>query len=61
MNHASRSVMDSAEDLKAAEDALKALLDMEAPPEAELKEAAAALKASIEKMKQAAAFIKVKE
>jgi len=61
LNHASRSVMDSAEDLKAAEDALKALLDMEAPPEAELKEAAGALKASIEKMKKAVSFIKVKE
>jgi len=61
LNHTSRSVMDSAEDLKAAEDALKALLDMEAPPEAELKEAAAALKTSIEKMKKAVSFIKVKE
>lgn len=61
LNHASRSMMDSAEELKAAEGALKTLLDMESPPEAELKKTIAALRASVEKVNKAVSFIKVKE
>lgn len=61
LNHASRSVMDSAEELRAGEAALRSLLDMDAPPEAELKDAIAALRAAIEKMSRAVSIIRVKE
>lgn len=61
LNHTSRSVMDSAEELKIAEDALRSLLDMDDPPEAGLKDAVAALRASIEKMIRTISTIKVKE
>ncbi|OGP13162.1 MAG: hypothetical protein A2052_00405 [Deltaproteobacteria bacterium GWA2_54_12] len=61
LNHTSRSVMDSAEELRAAEGALQTLLDMDAPPEAELKNAIAALSAAIEKMSRAVSIIRVKE
>ncbi|MBI2399985.1 MAG: methyl-accepting chemotaxis protein [Deltaproteobacteria bacterium] len=61
LNHVSRSVMDSAEELRAAEEALRSLLEMEAPPEAGLKDATGALRAAIEKMSRAVSAIKVKD
>lgn len=61
LNHASRSVMDSAEEVKTAETLLRSLLDMDAPPEAGLKDAIASLRAAIEKMSRALSAIRVKE
>lgn len=61
LNHTSRSVMDSAEELRVAEAALRSLLDIDAPPETELKNAIAALRAAIEKMSRAVSIIRVKE
>lgn len=61
LNHTSRSVIDSAEELRAAEGALQTLLDMDAPPEAELKSAISALRTAIEKMSRAVSTIRVKE
>lgn len=61
LNHTSRSVMESAEELKIAEDTLHSLLDMDAPPEAELKDAIKALRTAIEKTSRAISIIRVKE
>jgi methyl-accepting chemotaxis protein len=61
LNHSSRTVMDSAEELKAAENALRTILDMKDAPEGELKEAIEALRAAVEKTRKAASIIKANE
>lgn len=61
LNHTSRSVMEAVEEMRAAEDALRTLLDMETPPEAALQGALAAMRASIEKLGRALSNMKVKE
>lgn len=61
LNHTSRSIMDSAEELRTAENALQNLLDMDSPPGAELKNAIEALRAAIEKMSKSVSIIKVKK
>ena len=61
LNHASRSAIESLETLRAAEDSLRALLDMDDPPENEVKAALASLRAAIEAINKTASGIKVKQ
>ena len=61
LNHASRSAAESLETLRTAEDSLRALLDMDDPPESEVKAALASLMAAVEAVKKIASGIKVKQ
>lgn len=61
LNHASRSAAESLDALRAAEDSLRALLDMDDPPESEVKAAIASLLAAVEAVKKIASGIKVKQ
>lgn len=61
LNHTSRSVMDAIEDIKAAEDRLRELLEIEGSHEGAIRAAAQDLRAGIDELKKALAHLKVKE
>ena len=61
LNHASRSALETLETLRDAEDSLRALLDMDDPPEKEVQAAIASVQAAIEAVKKTASGIKVKQ
>ena len=61
LNHATRSAAESLEGLRKAEDILRATLDMDDPPESELKGAIAGVRAAIESVKKSASFIRARQ
>lgn len=61
LNHTSRSVIDALEEIRAAEDRLRALLDVDTPPPGDVKAAIEDLKRSVSTMNRALSHIKVRE
>jgi len=61
LNHAARSASDSLEALRKAEEALKTLLAMDAPPEDELSAAVESLRAAVEGVRRAASIVRVRQ
>lgn len=61
LNHAVHSGADSLEALRKAEEALKELLDMDAPPENEVAAAVESLRAAIEGVRRSASIIRVRQ
>lgn len=61
LNHTSRSVMDALEEVRAAEDRLRALLDMDTSTEADIKAAIEDLRQGVAEINRALSHIKVRE
>lgn len=61
LNHTSRSVLDALEEVLAAEDRLRTLLNMDTPSDADIKAAIEDLRQGVAEMNRALSHIKVRE